>query len=120
MENQGGWSNFQAFTDQGVAILGGPETVLANIEKIYGIRLGEINERYTDSVHIVDEYIVATEDLGESISNVEIDLSDYLLQSLSGSERTQSMMMSAYRRESKVFEDDSGQVQPVCRHVTRL
>lgn len=93
----------QAFTDQGVAILGGPETVLANIEKIYGIRLGEINERYTDSVHIVDEYIVATEDLGESISNV-IDLSDYLAELERQRADAINDVMSAYERESKVFE----------------
>lgn len=93
----------QAFTDQGVAILGGPETVLANIEKIYGIRLGEINERYTDSVYVIDEYIVAAEDLGESLSNV-IDLTDYLAEL--ERQRTDAIndVVSAYERESKVFE----------------
>lgn len=38
------------YTEAGIAILGGPDTVLKNIEKIYGTRLGQIRERYTDVI----------------------------------------------------------------------
>ena len=53
-------------------------------------------------MHIVDEYIVATEDLGESISNV-IDLSDYLAELERQRADAINDVMSAYERESKVL-----------------
>lgn len=98
----------QAFTDQGVEILGGPEKVLSDIEKIYAIRLGEIASKYTQSVVIIDEFIESSDDLSDVLADV-IDNTEYLAELEQRRTDAINAVSQAYERESSALENTRDQ-----------
>lgn len=96
-------AQLEDFTAQGVAILGGPEKVLSDIEKIYAIRLGDIASKYTQSVIVIDEFVESSDDLSNVLADV-IDNTEYLAELEQRRTDAINAVSQAYERESSALE----------------